>query len=43
MSAFPASGKEFIGFKVGKDVCQKGRKCIKKDGHKGECWPSDKP
>lgn len=22
-------------------LCTKTRKCIKKDGHKGECWPKE--
>lgn len=24
-------------------LCSEGRKCVRKDGHDGKCWPSDEP
>lgn len=23
------------------ELCSKGSKCVRKDGHEGDCWPKD--
>jgi hypothetical protein len=24
-------------------LCTRGKKCVRKDGHAGDCWPKDVP
>jgi hypothetical protein len=43
MQEYGGPGKLTSSLASTKGLCQKGRKCFKKDGHVGHCYPADTP
>ena len=43
MQNYGGPGKLTSSLASTKGLCQKGRKCFKKDGHVGHCYPADTP
>lgn len=42
MAVHPVSEFARISVAGMSGYCSVGKKCLRKDGHEGECWPSDK-